>query len=34
LGPYALVDAYKRGVRVTVVMDKSQETEKYSSATF
>jgi len=30
----ALVDAHKRGVKVTVVLDKSQETEKYSSATF
>ena len=29
-----LVDAHKRGVKVTVVLDKSQETEKYSSATF
>jgi phosphatidylserine/phosphatidylglycerophosphate/cardiolipin synthase-like enzyme len=27
----ALVDAHKRGVKVTVVLDKSQETEKYSS---
>jgi len=26
----ALVDAHKRGVKVTVVLDKSQETEKYS----
>jgi phosphatidylserine/phosphatidylglycerophosphate/cardiolipin synthase-like enzyme len=30
----ALVDAHKRGVKVTAVLDKSQETEKYSSATF
>jgi phosphatidylserine/phosphatidylglycerophosphate/cardiolipin synthase-like enzyme len=30
----ALVEAHKRGVKVTVVLDKSQETEKYSSATF
>jgi phosphatidylserine/phosphatidylglycerophosphate/cardiolipin synthase-like enzyme len=30
----ALVDAHKRGVKVTVVLDKCQETEKYSSATF
>jgi phosphatidylserine/phosphatidylglycerophosphate/cardiolipin synthase-like enzyme len=30
----ALVDAHKRDVKVTVVLDKSQETEKYSSATF
>ena len=30
----ALVDAHKRGVKVTVVLDKSQETQKYSSATF
>jgi phosphatidylserine/phosphatidylglycerophosphate/cardiolipin synthase-like enzyme len=30
----ALVDASKRGVNVRVVLDKSQETEKYTSATF
>jgi phosphatidylserine/phosphatidylglycerophosphate/cardiolipin synthase-like enzyme len=30
----ALLDAAKRGVNVQVVLDKSQETEKYSSATF
>jgi len=30
----ALVDAHKRGLKVTVILDKSQETEKYSSATF
>ena len=30
----ALVDAHRRGVNVTVVLDKSQRTEKYSSATF
>lgn len=30
----ALVDAYKRGVKVQVILDKSQKTEKYSSATF
>jgi phosphatidylserine/phosphatidylglycerophosphate/cardiolipin synthase-like enzyme len=30
----ALVEAYKRGVRVKVVLDKSQRTEKYSSADF
>jgi phosphatidylserine/phosphatidylglycerophosphate/cardiolipin synthase-like enzyme len=30
----ALVDALKRGVKVTAVLDKSQETENYSSATF
>ncbi len=30
----ALVDAYKRGVRVTAILDKSQRTQKYSSATF
>lgn len=30
----ALLDASKRGVNVRVVMDKSQETEKYTSATF
>jgi phosphatidylserine/phosphatidylglycerophosphate/cardiolipin synthase-like enzyme len=30
----ALVDASKRGVKVAVILDKSQQTEKYSSATF
>lgn len=30
----ALLDAHKRGVAVTAVLDKSQRTEKYSSATF
>ncbi len=30
----ALVDAHKRGVKIEVVLDKSQRTEKYSSATF
>lgn len=30
----ALVDAHKRGVRVEVILDKSQKTEKYSSADF
>lgn len=30
----ALLDAHKRGVNVRVVLDKSQETEKYTSATF
>lgn len=30
----AVVDAHKRGVRVSVILDKSQETEKYSSADF
>ena len=30
----ALVDAHRRHVRVEVVLDKSQRTEKYSSATF
>jgi phosphatidylserine/phosphatidylglycerophosphate/cardiolipin synthase-like enzyme len=30
----ALVDAHKRGVKVTVILDKSQRTQKYSSATF
>jgi len=30
----ALVDAHKRGVQVEVILDKSQRTEKYSSATF
>jgi len=30
----ALVDAHKRGVKVQVILDKSQRTEKYSSADF
>jgi phosphatidylserine/phosphatidylglycerophosphate/cardiolipin synthase-like enzyme len=30
----ALIEAYKRGVKVSVVLDKSQKTEKYSSADF
>ncbi len=30
----ALVDAHRRGVKVQVILDKSQRTEKYSSATF
>ena len=30
----ALLDAHKRGANVRVVLDKSQETEKYTSATF
>ena len=30
----ALVDAHKRGVKVEVILDKGQRTEKYSSATF
>jgi len=30
----ALVDAHKRGVKVTVILDKSQRSERYSSATF
>ena len=30
----AFIDAHKRGVRVQVILDKSQETEKYTSATF
>lgn len=30
----ALVEAFKRGVAVQVVLDKSQRTEKYSSADF
>ncbi len=30
----ALVDAHKRGIKVEVILDKSQRTEKYSSATF
>jgi phosphatidylserine/phosphatidylglycerophosphate/cardiolipin synthase-like enzyme len=32
--PSVIGDAHKRGVKVTVVLDKSQETEEYSSATF
>jgi len=30
----ALVEAHRRGVRVEVILDKSQRTEKYSSADF
>ena len=30
----ALVDAHKRGVNVTVILDKSQRTERYSEADF
>ena len=30
----AVVDAYKRGVHTEVILDKSQRTEKYSSADF
>jgi phosphatidylserine/phosphatidylglycerophosphate/cardiolipin synthase-like enzyme len=30
----ALIDAHKRGVQVQVILDKSQRTEKYSSADF
>jgi phosphatidylserine/phosphatidylglycerophosphate/cardiolipin synthase-like enzyme len=30
----ALLDAHKRGVRVEVILDKSQRTRSYSSATF
>jgi phosphatidylserine/phosphatidylglycerophosphate/cardiolipin synthase-like enzyme len=30
----ALLDAYKRGVQVQVILDKSQRNEKYSSADF
>ena len=30
----ALLDAHKRGVKVQVILDKSQRTEKYSSADF
>jgi phosphatidylserine/phosphatidylglycerophosphate/cardiolipin synthase-like enzyme len=30
----ALIDAHKRGVRVQVILDESQKTEKYSSADF
>ncbi len=30
----ALVEAHKRGVKVEIILDKSQKTEKYSSADF
>ena len=30
----ALVDAHKRGVKVEVILDKSQRTDQYSAATF
>lgn len=30
----ALVDAHKRGVKVTVILDRSQRSERYTSATF
>src|SRR5207248_2968649 len=30
----ALVDAHKRGVKIVAVLDKSNETDKYSAATF
>jgi phosphatidylserine/phosphatidylglycerophosphate/cardiolipin synthase-like enzyme len=30
----ALLKAYKRGVKVEVILDKSQKTQRYSSATF
>lgn len=30
----ALMNAHKRGVKVEVILDKSQRTQKYSSATF
>ena len=30
----ALLDAHKRGVRVEIILDKSQRTDQYSSATF
>jgi len=30
----ALVDAHKRGVLILAVLDKSNETDKYSAATF
>lgn len=30
----AVVDAHRRGVKVTVILDKSQRSEKYSSADF
>ena len=29
-----LLDAHKRGVKVEVILDKSQKTDQYSSATF
>jgi phosphatidylserine/phosphatidylglycerophosphate/cardiolipin synthase-like enzyme len=29
-----VVDAHKRGVKVQIILDKSQRTERYSSATF
>jgi phosphatidylserine/phosphatidylglycerophosphate/cardiolipin synthase-like enzyme len=30
----ALLNAHKRGVKIEVILDKSQRTQKYSSATF
>src|SRR3989454_12447447 len=30
----ALVDAHRRGVRIQVILDKSNQTDKYSAATF
>jgi phosphatidylserine/phosphatidylglycerophosphate/cardiolipin synthase-like enzyme len=30
----AVIDAHKRGVKVSIILDRSQRTEKYSSATF
>jgi phosphatidylserine/phosphatidylglycerophosphate/cardiolipin synthase-like enzyme len=30
----ALIDAHKRGVKILAVLDKSNETQKYSAATF
>jgi phosphatidylserine/phosphatidylglycerophosphate/cardiolipin synthase-like enzyme len=30
----ALMDAHKRGVKILAVLDKSNETDKYSAATF
>jgi len=30
----ALVATYRRGIKVNIILDKSQKTEKYSSATF
>src|SRR6266571_3078308 len=30
----AVVDAHRRGIRVAVILDKSQKTERYSSADF
>jgi phosphatidylserine/phosphatidylglycerophosphate/cardiolipin synthase-like enzyme len=30
----ALIDAHKRGVKILAVLDKSNETDKYSAATF